>query len=95
MAVAFVRHRSSRGQAIPTARVIDPALAGQLIAMLETITQDGGTGTRAAVAHYRVAGKTGTSRKASAQGYDSRYVASFAGMAPASSPERCGGGRHQ
>jgi cell division protein FtsI (penicillin-binding protein 3) len=39
------------------------------------------------VPNYRVAGKTGTSRKASAAGYASRYVASFAGFAPASDPE--------
>ena len=34
----------------------------------------------------RVSGKTGTSRKASASGYASRYIASFAGFAPSSDP---------
>jgi cell division protein FtsI (penicillin-binding protein 3) len=33
-----------------------------------------------------VSGKTGTSRKASAAGYASRYIATFAGYAPASNP---------
>ncbi|MGB5439697.1 MAG: penicillin-binding transpeptidase domain-containing protein, partial [Gammaproteobacteria bacterium] len=40
------------------------------------------------VAGYRVAGKTGTVRKSEAGGYsDSKYLAVFAGMAPASNPQ--------
>ncbi len=70
----------------PDAAVIDPSVARQLVDMLETVIADEGTGTRARVSNYRVAGKTGTSRKASSGGYDDRYVASFAGMAPASQP---------
>jgi cell division protein FtsI (penicillin-binding protein 3) len=66
--------------------VIDPMLARRIAAMLETVTGPEGTGQRARVANYRVAGKTGTSRKASASGYANRYVASFAGFAPASEP---------
>jgi cell division protein FtsI (penicillin-binding protein 3) len=54
--------------------------------MLETVPGPEGTGKKARVANYRVAGKTGTSRKASAAGYAARYVASFAGFAPASDP---------
>ena len=54
--------------------------------MLETVTGPLGTGKKARVKNYRVAGKTGTSRKASASGYASRYVASFAGFAPVSHP---------
>jgi cell division protein FtsI (penicillin-binding protein 3) len=67
--------------------VIDPALARQVAAMLETVTGPEGTGKNARVANYRIAGKTGTSRKASASGYANRYVASFAGFAPASDPQ--------
>jgi len=41
----------------------------------------------ASVANYRIAGKTGTSHKASASGYAAaRYVSSFAGFGPASNP---------
>ena len=40
----------------------------------------------ARVSNYRIAGKTGTARKASAQGYQARYVGTFAGLAPASNP---------
>ncbi|MCC5810241.1 MAG: penicillin-binding protein 2 [Ectothiorhodospiraceae bacterium] len=55
--------------------------------MLELAVQDGGTGTGARVASYRVAGKTGTVRKAVGGSYsDDHYVAWFAGMAPASDP---------
>ena len=54
--------------------------------MLETVTSTQGTAQMARVSNYRIAGKTGTARKASAQGYQSRYVGSFAGLAPASNP---------
>src|SRR5690606_17012461 len=46
-----------------------------------------GTGRRAAVDNYRVAGKTGTAWKYADGGYSkNRYTAWFAGMAPASAP---------
>jgi cell division protein FtsI (penicillin-binding protein 3) len=74
------------GAANPPTTVLAPAIANQVAAMLETVTGPEGTGKQARVSNYRVAGKTGTSRKASAAGYASRYVASFAGFAPASDP---------
>ena len=69
-------------------RVMPERVAKQVIAMLETVTQPGGTGTRAQVPSYRVAGKTGTVHRTSKQGGydDDRYAAVFAGMAPASKP---------
>jgi len=69
-------------------RVMPERVAKQVIAMLETVTQRGGTGTRAQVPSYRVAGKTGTVHRTSKQGGydDDRYAAVFAGMAPASKP---------
>ena len=75
-----------RGAVSPDSAVIDPQLARHLIGMMETVTMEQGTGTRAALSNYRVAGKTGTSRKASDEGYSDRYVATFAGIAPASAP---------
>ena len=55
--------------------------------MLETVTGSAGTGKLARVPNYRIAGKTGTSHKASASGYAAaRYVSSFAGFGPVSSP---------
>ncbi len=69
-----------------TRSVLDPALARQLTAMLEAVTAPGGTGSAARVPLYRVAGKTGTSRKNSEGVYQARYFASFAGFAPVSRP---------
>ena len=70
----------------PVLSVMDPDLARDLVDMLEMATRAGGTGTLAQVPGYRVAGKTGTSRKVGAGGYESRYVSSFSGFAPASRP---------
>jgi len=47
----------------------------------------GGTATRAKVPGYRVAGKTGTVRKAGKNGYNNKdYQSLFVGMAPVSRP---------
>ena len=68
-------------------RVISASTARQVSRMLEAVVQEGGTGTRAQIAGYKVAGKTGTVKKAVAGGYsDDRYIAVFAGIAPASQP---------
>lgn len=56
--------------------------------MLESVTQRGGTGTRARVRGYRVAGKTGTAYIAGPKGYDkAHYMSSFVGFAPVSQPK--------
>ena len=68
-------------------QVIEARYAREVVKMLEAAVSDAGTGSRARVAGYRVAGKTGTARKAVAGGYDQdNYLAVFAGMAPASRP---------
>ncbi len=69
-------------------RVMSAETAQAVRAMMQKVVAPKGTGFRAAVEGYRVAGKTGTSKKSIAGGYsDDRYVASFAGMAPAESPK--------
>ncbi|HMA98831.1 MAG TPA: penicillin-binding transpeptidase domain-containing protein [Wenzhouxiangella sp.] len=70
----------------PVQSVMDPALAQEVVAMLEKATGVEGTGQLARVPGYRVAGKTGTTRLVGAGGYESRYVSSFGGLAPASRP---------
>jgi cell division protein FtsI (penicillin-binding protein 3) len=71
----------------PPISAIDPDIANTIAKMLETVPTKEGTGSRARVANYRIAGKTGTSHKASSSGYAAaRYVSSFAGFAPASNP---------
>jgi cell division protein FtsI (penicillin-binding protein 3) len=68
-------------------RVVTRWVASQLIAMLKNVVAEG-TGTLAQVPGYQVAGKTGTASKVDAGGgySDSRYVASFVGVVPASRP---------
>lgn len=68
-------------------RVISPVNAQAIIEMMESVTQEGGSGIKARVPGYRVAGKTGTSRKAVAGGYGEEYVNIFAGIAPVSDPQ--------
>ncbi len=67
--------------------VFDAELCREVLEMLETVTEDAGTAPRARVPGYRVAGKTGTSRKVGEHGYDDeRHVALFAGIAPVEDP---------
>ena len=76
-----------QGSNNPPISAIDPEIARAVAKMLETVPTTEGTGSRARVANYRIAGKTGTSHKASASGYAAaRYVSSFAGFGPASNP---------
>jgi cell division protein FtsI (penicillin-binding protein 3) len=68
-------------------QVIPAEVAQTVRRMLEMAVQPGGTAPRAQVAGYRVAGKTGTSRKLVGANYSSeRHVASFVGFAPVSRP---------
>jgi cell division protein FtsI (penicillin-binding protein 3) len=68
-------------------RVVSRGVATQLLAMLKNVVLDG-TGTLAKVPGYQVAGKTGTASKVDPDGTysNSRYVASFIGIVPASRP---------
>jgi len=68
-------------------RVMDQNVADQMLEILESVVQKGGTGERARISGYRIAGKTGTAWMTGPNGYDKhRYVSSFVGVAPASSP---------
>ena len=62
---------------------IGAATARTLERMLEAVVEEG-TGSKAAVPGYRVAGKTGTAQKAVPGGYSpDKHLASFVGFAPA------------
>ncbi|MFW1677562.1 peptidoglycan D,D-transpeptidase FtsI family protein [Pontibacter sp. JAM-7] len=68
-------------------RVMPTDVARNVRAMMETVISASGTGRRAAVPGYRVAGKTGTVHKVGSGGYiDDQYISVFAGIAPASNP---------
>ena len=68
-------------------RLIAAETARAVRAMLEMAVQPGGTGPRARIMGWRVAGKTGTAHKQENGGYAAnKYLASFVGLAPASAP---------
>ncbi len=68
-------------------RVLPAKVARDLIGLLEGAVTPAGTGSKAAVAGYRVAGKTGTAWKAVPGGYSTdRYLSVFAGVVPATAP---------
>jgi cell division protein FtsI (penicillin-binding protein 3) len=74
-------------EAPPGERVISADTAADLTTMLEAVVSKDGTGYRAAVRNFHIAGKTGTTRKAGVGGYDNdRHGAIFAGFAPATNP---------
>lgn len=71
-------------------RVMSVGTARDLRKMLFQVIEEG-TGKRAQVEGYTVAGKTGTVRKVGESGYeDTRHLAFFAGMAPADNPRVVG-----
>ncbi len=68
-------------------RALTERVSRDLIGLLEGVVAPDGTGTKARVPGYRVAGKTGTAWKAAGGGYsERRYTAVFAGLVPASRP---------
>jgi len=82
------------GTVHPTAQpagiqVMSASTAEQVRTMLESVTLPGGTGVKAAIPGYRVAGKTGTAQQPdpkTGKYSDSVYWDTFAGMAPADAP---------
>ncbi|WUQ59952.1 penicillin-binding protein 2 [Streptomyces canus] len=69
-------------------RVVSAKTAKTLARMLESVVDDEeGTGTKARIPGYRVAGKTGTANRVDpATGKYKGYTSSFAGFAPADKP---------
>ena len=71
-------------------RVLTPEEARILSLMLISVTEEKGTGAKAAVPGYFVAGKTGTAQKVDLEnkGYKKgEYISSFAGFIPAHKPK--------
>jgi len=72
---------------VPPHRVVGPEVADRVLAMMRDVVR-GGTGTKAQLDGYTVAGKTGTAQRPSpAGGYEpGGYVSSFVGIVPADAP---------
>lgn len=72
---------------VASTQIITAQSARSMRAMLESVTQAGGTAPRAGIMGWRVAGKTGTAHKQENGTYSpSKYLSSFVGFAPASNP---------
>ena len=70
-------------------RVVSVKTARSLARMLERVVTKGGTGQKAAIRGYRVAGKTGTAQKvdpATKRYAKNKYVAAFVGFVPSRDP---------
>jgi cell division protein FtsI (penicillin-binding protein 3) len=81
-APTFVKGERNDGE-----QVLDPKIAAQIMAMMQTVTEEGGTATQGAILGYHVAGKSGTARKFnSSGGYSRRYISYFAGVVPVANP---------
>jgi cell division protein FtsI (penicillin-binding protein 3) len=79
-----------RSSEVIESRVYSKEVADQLKAMLASVVTEG-TGSKAAIDSYRVAGKTGTVRKLGEDGYkDTEHIAFFAGMTPVKNPRIVG-----
>jgi cell division protein FtsI (penicillin-binding protein 3) len=69
-------------------RIISTRVASEMRKMLRGVFADGGTASGAAISGYDLAGKTGTAEVAVDGRYsNSKFVASFIGMVPASDPK--------
>lgn len=74
----------------PGRRIMSATTAAEVDQMLREVVSDSGTGARAAVTGYEVAGKTGTAQKydPTIDAYsDTKYTASFVGYLPADDPQ--------
>jgi cell division protein FtsI (penicillin-binding protein 3) len=76
----------------PMGRAVSAATARAVTKMLSAAVGRGGTGWKAAISGYQVAGKTGTSQKPDliSGGYSKEgFLALFAGFVPAADPKLC------
>ena len=79
--------RRSPDSPVPEREVIAPDIAADVLTVLERVTGDEGTGSKARVPGFSVGGKTGTVHKVGAQGYlPDQYLALFVGIAPMENP---------
>ena len=73
----------------PVRRAVSSETAEAIRKMMAMVTEQGGTGTKAAIEGYKVGGKTGTAQKIDENGTYARgkYLSSFVGFVPVENPE--------
>ncbi len=73
----------------PVRRAVSSETAGAIRKMMAMVTEQGGTGTKAAIEGYKVGGKTGTAQKIDENGTyaGGKFVSSFVGFVPVKNPE--------
>jgi cell division protein FtsI/penicillin-binding protein 2 len=75
---------------MPVRQIISPSTAHEMVKALKAVVSTNGTGAKAAMPFYTVAGKTGTAQKAIGGQYaHGKYFSSFIGFFPADDPELC------
>lgn len=76
-------------QPVRKERILSERTALRMIRMMKRVTEDGGTGTRAKVEGFEVAGKTGTAQKVDTLtgGYSDKRIGTFVGFVPADDAE--------
>ncbi|MBD3609484.1 MAG: penicillin-binding protein 2 [Gammaproteobacteria bacterium] len=86
--VSFLKMSRQQADAQASDPVFSLSTIHSVRQMMQGVVTAAGTGKRARIAGYRVAGKTGTVKKSSAEGgyTEDKYLAVFAGMVPASNP---------
>lgn len=88
--VRELRHLDGRRETLEprvVRRVLPARIASELSRVLVDVVRDG-TGTRAALSAFTVAGKSGTARLHDGHGYEvGRYYSSFVGYFPAEAPQ--------
>ena len=87
--------RDSEGNLIETfepqerRQVVSEYVAQRVTRAMETVVENHGTGTRAGIPGYRVAGKTGTAEvyNTTLRRYENAFLSSFTGFVPSGNPE--------
>lgn len=86
-----IRYRlGHRFDTVRTKRIFSREIALELTQMLETVVQEKGTGVKAQLDDWPVAGKTGTAQKVDPETHRysrAKHIASFAGFAPSRQPK--------
>ena len=84
--ISFVHDEDEAVEESDGLRIVSSTIATEIGSMLESVVNNG-SGKRAKVPGYRIAGKTGTAHRSQSGGYaEDRYASLFAGYAPASNP---------